>query len=141
MGAHHLTIETGRWICPKLPRQHRYVQSAPTQLLRMKYISYLSAQHMIGFGRSMSCWLSNCRRCEEVYGSRAKLQVAIFVFECMDFRRSDDCEDHNPYLDFSLFGDEWQGRKYDTFSSGPGGDVYESLASTGTDSSISAHGA
>ena len=52
-------------------------------------------------------------------------QVAWFVYECMEFRRSEECEDYNPYFDLSLFGDEWQGRIFDTFSSGPRGDVAE----------------
>ena len=34
-------------------------------------------------------------------------QVAKFVYECMEFRRSEECEDYNPYFDLSLFGDEW----------------------------------
>ena len=37
-------------------------------------------------------------------------QVAKVVYECMEFRRSEECEDYNPYFDLSLFGDEWQGR-------------------------------
>ena len=30
-------------------------------------------------------------------------QVAKFVYECMEFRRSEECEDCNPYFDLSLF--------------------------------------
>ena len=54
------------------------------------------------------------------FGSWVSFQVAKFVYECMEFRRSEECEDYNPYFDLSLFGDEWQGRIFDTFSSGPG---------------------
>ena len=68
-------------------------------------------------------------------------QVAKFVYECMEFRRSEECEDYNPYFDLSLFGDEWQGRIFDTFSSGPRGDIAETFTSDGPGSSISAHGA
>jgi len=48
---------------------------------------------------------------------------------------------YNPYFDLSLFGDEWQGRIFDTFSSGPRGDIAETVTSDGPGSSISAHGA
>ena len=69
-------------------------------------------------------------------------QVAKFVYECMEFRRSEECEDYNPYFDLSLFGDEWQGRIFDTFSSGPRvDDIAETFTSDGPGSSISAHGA
>ena len=27
-------------------------------------------------------------------------QVAKFVYECMEFRRSEECEDYNPYFDW-----------------------------------------
>ena len=30
---------------------------------------------------------------------------AKFVYECMEFRRSEECEDYNPYFDLSLFGE------------------------------------
>jgi hypothetical protein len=50
-------------------------------------------------------------------------QVAKFVYACMEFRRSDECEDYNPYFDLSLLGDEWQRRIHDTSSSGPEGDI------------------
>ena len=63
------------------------------------------------------------------------------IYECMEFRRSEECEDYNPYFDLSLFGDEWQGRIFDTFSSGPRGDIAETFTSDGPGSSISAHGA
>jgi len=68
--------------------------------------------------------------------------VAKFVFECLEYRRSEECEDHNPYFDLSLFGDDWQGQLFDTFSSGPirGADE-ESRSSVGLNPSISAHGA
>jgi hypothetical protein len=68
-------------------------------------------------------------------------QVAKFVFECMEYRRSDECDDWNPYFDLSLFGEEWRGQVFDTFSSGPRGVNDESLTSIGLSSSISAHGA
>ena len=71
----------------------------------------------------------------------ASFQVAKFVYECMEFRRSEECEDYNPCFDLSLFGDEWQGRIFDTFSSGPRGDIAETFTSDGPGSSISAHGA
>ena len=35
------------------------------------------------------------------------------------------------YFDLSLFGDEWQGRIFDTFSSGPRGDIAETFTSDG----------
>ena len=44
-------------------------------------------------------------------------------------------------FDLSLFGDEWQGRIFDIFSSGPRGDIAETFTSDGPGSSISAHGA
>ena len=49
--------------------------------------------------------------------------------------------EQHPYFDLSLFGDEWQGRIFDTFSSGPRGDIAETFTSDGPGSSISAHGA
>jgi hypothetical protein len=44
-------------------------------------------------------------------------QVAKFVFKCMEYRQSEECEDCEPYFDLSLFGEDWQGQVYDTFSS------------------------
>jgi hypothetical protein len=41
-------------------------------------------------------------------------QVARFVYEYMDYRRSEECEDCEPYFDMSLFGEDWQGEVYDT---------------------------
>jgi hypothetical protein len=155
-GAHHLAIETGRWTRPKLPRQHRICSKCSHTVvedevhflfecpaydrIRDKYDSVLFTQFG---GCRQACGLMkhNAEDVRKFMDQEPSFQVAKFVFECMEFRRSDECEDHNPYFDLSLFGDEWQGRIYDTFSSGPGGDMVESLTSTGTDSSISAHGA
>jgi hypothetical protein len=30
--------------------------------------------------------------------------------ECMEYRRSEECEDCEPYFDLSLFGEDWQGQ-------------------------------
>jgi hypothetical protein len=43
--------------------------------------------------------------------------MAKFVYECMEYRRSEECEDCEPYFDLSLFGEDWQGQVYATFSS------------------------
>ena len=86
-------------------------------------------------------WLLQCHSLHDAFSTAAKYLVAKFVYECMEFRRSEECEDYNPYFDLSLFGDEWQGRIFDTFSSGPRGDIAETFTSDGPGSSISAHGA
>lgn len=155
-GAHHLAIETGRWSRPKLPRQHRICTKCSDTVvedevhflfecsaydrIRDKYESTLFAP----FGgcrqaaRSMKHDAAAVRR---FLDQEPSFQVAKLVYECMEFRRSDECDDYNPYFDLSLFGDEWQGRIYDTFSSGLGGGMVESLSTSRSGSSISAHGA
>jgi hypothetical protein len=69
-------------------------------------------------------------------------QVAEFVYECMEYRRSEECEDCKPYFDLSLFEEDWQGKVYDTFSSDLKGVSEESFTSTDENgTSLSAHGA
>jgi hypothetical protein len=62
-------------------------------------------------------------------------------FECMEYRRSEECEDCEAYFDLSLFGEDWQGQVYDTFSSDLRGVSEESFTSTENGTSLSAHGA
>jgi hypothetical protein len=57
-------------------------------------------------------------------------QVAKSVYECLEYRRSAECEDCEPYFDLSLFGEDWQGQVYDTFSSDFRGSAEESFTST-----------
>jgi hypothetical protein len=60
----------------------------------------------------------------------------------MEYRRSKECEDCEPYFDVSLFGEDWQGQVYDTYSSSdPRGVSEESFTSTENGTSLSAHGA
>jgi hypothetical protein len=66
-------------------------------------------------------------------------QVAEFVYECMEYRRSEECEDCEPYFDLSLFEEDWQGKVYDTFSSDLRGVSEESFTSTENGTSLSAH--
>jgi hypothetical protein len=68
-------------------------------------------------------------------------QVAKFVYEGMEYRRSEECEDCEPYFDLSLFGEDWQDQVYDTFSSDLRGVSEESFTSTENGTSLSAHGA
>jgi hypothetical protein len=62
----------------------------------------------------------------------------LIVYECMEYRRSEECE---PYFDLSLFGEDWQGQVYDRFSSDFRGVSEESFTSTENGTSLSAHGA
>ena len=84
----------------------------------------------------------NTAKVREFMEQEPYFQVAKFVFECMEYRRSEETPDYNPYFDLSLFGDNWHGRVYDTLSSDPSSSVTsESVTSMESDSSISAHGA
>ena len=155
-GAHHLAIETGRWARPKLPRQHRVCSKCSCTVvedevhflfecpaydrIREKYNTVLFAQFG-GCQEASSTMKHNSDNVRLFMDQEPSFQVAKFVYECMEFRRSEECEDYNPYFDLSLFGDEWQGRIFDTFSSGPRGDIAETFTSDGPGSSISAHGA
>jgi hypothetical protein len=67
--------------------------------------------------------------------------VAKFVYECMENCRSEECEDCEPYFDLSLFGEDWQGQMYDTFSPDLRGASEETLTSTENGTSLFAHGA
>jgi hypothetical protein len=58
----------------------------------------------------------------------------------MEYRRSEEC-DCEPYFDLSLFGEDWQGQLYDTFTSALRGVSEESYTSTENGTSLSAHGA
>jgi hypothetical protein len=53
-----------------------------------------------------------------------------FVYKCMEYRRAEECEDCEPYLDLPLFGEDWQGQVYNTFSSDLKGVSEESFTST-----------
>ena len=155
-GAHHLAIETGRWARPKLPRQHRVCSKCSCTVvedevhflfecpaydrIREKYNTVLFAQFG-GCQEASSTMKHNSDNVRLFMDQEPSFQVAKLVYECMEFRRSEECEDYNPYFDLSLFGDEWQGRIFDTFSSGPRGDIAETFTSDGPGSSISAHGA
>ena len=155
-GAHHLAIETGRWARPKLPRQHRVCSKCSCTVvedevhflfecpaydrIREKYDTVLFAQFG-GCQEASSTMKHNSDNVRLFMDQEPSFQVAKFVYECMEFRRSEECEDYNPYFDLSLFGDEWQGRIFDTFSCGPRGDIAETFTSDGPGSSISAHGA
>ena len=108
--------------------------------IREKYNTVLFAQFG-GCQEASSTMKHNSDNVRLFMDQEPSFQVAKFVYECMEFRRSEECEDYNPYFDLSLFGDEWQGRIFDTFSSGPRGDIAETFTSDGPGSSISAHGA
>ena len=141
-GAHHLAIETGRWARPKLPRQHRVCSKCSCTVvedevhflfecpaydrIREKYNTVLFAQFG-GCQEASSTMKHNSDNVRLFMDQEPSFQVAKFVYECMEFRRSEECEDYNPYFDLSLFGDEWQGRIFDTFSSGPRGDISSCL--------------
>ena len=107
--------------------------------IREKYNTVLFAQFG-GCQEASSTMKHNSDNVRLFMDQEPSFQVAKFVYECMEFRRSEECEDYNPYFDLSLFGDEWQGRIFDTFSSGPRGDIAETFTSDGPGSSISAHG-
>ena len=155
-GAYHLAIETGRWARPKLPRQHRVCSKCSCTVvedevhflfecpaydrIREKYNTVLFAQFG-GCQEASSTMKHNSDNVRLFMDQEPSFQVAKFVYECMEFWRSEECEGYNPYFDLSLFGDEWQGRVSDSFSSGPGGDIAETVTSDGPGSSISAHGA
>ena len=108
--------------------------------IREKYNTVLFAQFG-GCQEASSTMKHNSDNVRLFMDQETSFQVAKFVYECMEFRRSEECEDYNPYFDLSLFGDEWQGRIFDTFSSGPRGDIAETFTSDGPGSSISAYGA
>ena len=132
-----VVIETGRWARPKLPRQHRVCSKCSCTVvedevhflfecpaydrIREKYNTVLFAQFG-GCQEASSTMKHNSDNVRLFMDQEPSFQVAKFVYECMEFRRSEECEDYNPYFDLSLFGDEWQGRIFDTFSSGPRGD-------------------
>jgi hypothetical protein len=62
---------------------------------------------------------------------------ASFVYE---YRRSEDCEDCEPYFDLSFFGKDWQGQVYNTFFYLRGVSE-ESILSTENGTCLSAYGA
>ena len=84
------------------------------------------------YSNSGRLWLDKLQRISVRAGwdEETKLDVALLRL----------CGEAEAWAD-SLFGDEWQGRIFDTFSSGPRGDIAETFTSDGPGSSISAHGA
>jgi hypothetical protein len=67
--------------------------------------------------------------------------MVTFVYECMEYRRSEECEGCEPYFYLSLFEEDWQGQVHDTFSSDLRGVSEESFTSTENGTRLSAHGA
>jgi hypothetical protein len=156
-GAHYLAIETGRWVKPSVPRHRRlctkcsqtvvedevhFLFECPAyDTIRVKYQDTLFSRFG-GCRRAAGAMKHNTAKVREFMEQEPYFQVAKFVFECMEYRRSEETPDYNPYFDLSLFGDNWHGRVYDTLSSDPSSSVTsESVTSMESDSSISAHGA
>lgn len=155
-GAHHLAIETGRWVRPTVPRQlrtcskcshtvvedemHFLFECPAYESIRIKYDSVLFNKFG-GCRQASRVFKNDPAKVREFMDQEPCFQVAKFVYECMEYRRSEECEDCEPYFDLSLFGEDWQGQVYDTFSSDLRGVSEESFTSTENGTSLSAHGA
>lgn len=155
-GAHHLAIETGRWSRPVVPRQQRtcskctqtvvedelhFLFECPAyESIRRKYEDTLFSKFG-GCRQATRSMITNSAKVREFMDQEPCFHVAKFVYECMEFRRSEECEDYNPYFDLSLFGDEWQGRVFDNFSSGLREVSDQSVSSSEFGSGYVAHGA
>lgn len=86
--------------------------------IRAKYESARFA-NFGGYQQAARIMKHNAQKVREFMDQEPSFQLARFVFECMEYRRSDECDDWNPYFDHQLVGDNWQGQVFDTFSSGP----------------------
>jgi hypothetical protein len=156
-GAHHLAIETGRWSRAVIPRQrrtcskcsqtvvedelHLLFECPAYERIREKFENVLFSKFG-GCRQATSTMRNDVAKARQFMDQEPSYQAAKFVFDCLEFRRSEECNDWNPYFDMSLFGEaEWQGHVFDTLSSGLRGVNDESLTSSSSDSSISAHGA
>ena len=156
-GAHHLAIETGRWSRPVLPRQRRTCTKCTQTVVEDElhllfecpaYVRIREKFENVLFSKFGGCrqatrtMRNDVAQVRQFMDQEPTYQVAKFVFECFEFRMSEECYDWNPAYDMSLFGEaNWQGQVFDTLSSGLRGVSDESLTSSGTDSSNSAHGA
>jgi hypothetical protein len=108
--------------------------------IRLKYDSVLFNKFG-GCRQASRVFKNDPAKVREFMDQEPCFQVAKFVYECMEYRRSEECEDCEPYFDLSLFGEDWQGQVYDTFSSDLRGVSEESFTSTENATSLSAHGA
>ena len=72
--------------------------------IREKYNTVLFAQFG-GCQEASSTMKHNSDNVRLFMDQEPSFQVAKFVYECMEFRRSEECEDYNPYFDLSLFGE------------------------------------
>lgn len=155
-GAHHLAIETGRWSRPRVPRAHRLCTKCSHTVvedelhllfecpayhhIRLKYKDDLFAEYG-GIERAASTMKHVPGKLREFMDQEPALQVAKFVFECLEFRRH-EAEDLVPYFDLSHEGEGLQGPVFDTFSSGRNVDESPSdLSSSMIDTGMYAHGA
>jgi len=124
-------LRPGRWCGMLCPGTKDCVLSALIQWSRTKCTFCLSAQvasgsvrsaPFAGFGEYQQAarhMEHNAQGLREFLDQQPSLELAQCVFECMEYRRPDECDDWYPYFDHQLVGSNWQGQVIDTISSGP----------------------
>ena len=155
-GAHHLAIETGRWTRPRLPRHHRICTKCTRTVvedevhllfecpaydhIRARYTEVLFSKFG-GVHQASRLMKEDPSQVRAFMDQEPVFQVAKFVYECMEHRRSEECVDWVPYFDLDVLGAAWRGQVFDTLSSGPRVVQSEYLTSSAEYLSLSAHGA